>query len=309
MSFIPTETNNSGWLGDLGSERDYILGPTNDGVCRNGITIVAWVKAAAASWNQDTSETFAGMWRVNTGPDGGYELRKYNAGTDDLGARAVQHDDAGGNTGINYIITAGNGTPYYDTWFVIAAHFAHDTDYNVSLGDSLQTTSATSTQRVVSGIRYFSIGQRSNGVTPADIAIAEVAFFKRKLTKAEIDRLSLGGKFSEIAVPPWTVAPHDCIGYYPLRTPAERLIDESPLGMGPVMTRANGSGSWSDDHPKVYDLSAEWARGAYRQFLRRSVTRPGIVEDADGLLYSSVTALPSYRPYLRGVFRGVNRAA
>lgn len=261
MSFTANNTGGAGWLGDQSAAIGLVADGVYDGIGRNGISLVAWVKCTQAQWQAIDGESIIGLWNSTTVAGGGYEIqRREPTPSPDGEVGATTWDDTSNNNSAQY---GWSGTQHNDIWRCVAAVFASDTDRQIYINGAAETASHVG-QRDFVGVRYWAIAQRSTTFNAFNGLVAECAFFNRALTAHEIDSLTLA---NGVGLVPWAVAPYACVGYYPLRYPRERLLDESPLGMGPAMTRADGSGSWSNDHPKIVTPRQ------YSQALRRQSVR------------------------------------
>lgn len=264
MSYSANNVDGAGWIGDYGTEIGLIPDGVYDGVARSGVSIVAWVKDSAANWGGSAFKVIASLART-TALAGQMEIQKPDSATDDIRCSAVHVDDVGGSTVARVDITTAPSV-FFDKWFLVLANFYTDSWRGFYFGSSNYTANNSAATRDFAGVRYLTIGQRSTGFSTWTGYIAEVAFFRRVIRFREIERIH-AGLGSEIGLPPWLVSPRDCFAYYPLRVPAERVKDESPLGMGPTLTRSSTSGIWSSDHPTIVNPVNRQAKALARQFV------------------------------------------
>lgn len=207
-------------------------------------SVVTWVKIPNANPGWQTA-TLHYIWMMGqsfgTGASTEYYTRLYvtNANGGSLSGN-TQGTAAQGNSSFTVDSLA---TTYNDEWIPVVVVQASATDHRIYVKDSSSVATSVNNKtlpdqdslRIGRNIEFWGGFEGT--------AIAEVAIFDKELTNLEINQLWTS---AETGPPVNTIAPSDCIAYWPLDTNGV-LTDASGNG-GPTLVET-GSVTFEADHP------------------------------------------------------------
>jgi hypothetical protein len=205
------------------------------------LTLVCWIKISAAQWS--TAE-LAYAYCISDNTADHDNLVNIAQGWSDR-VNAYTRDNAGGTSAATHDFTPGD---YDDIWVPIIGTFATSNTRTAFIKDSTSSTTNNSAETVDAS---FAVEIRVGRLMGATIdqfkgQIAEIAIFDKVLSAGEIDSLQSS---SQTGPAPNTVAPSNCIGYWPLNTDQATHADQSGNG-GPSLSE-QGTVAFNSDHPTI----------------------------------------------------------
>jgi hypothetical protein len=204
-------------------------------------SIVVWAKRAPTDWNNTSDEHFVQLNDDETDNGDAHSVHT-RAVADNVAARSWTPGGTARNAEYNFA----DGT-YDDTWVCIIGVWVSDTDRRIYIENSSNVGTNTEDDSSSALVDYIAVGGSTHSnFQQLDGLLAEVAIFDKALSTAEIDALQTA---SETGPPPNSVAPTDCIGYWPMKIDQSTHADQSGNG-GPTLT-VQSSAPWSSDHPTI----------------------------------------------------------
>ncbi len=202
------------------------------------LSIVMWIKVNAAGWLETSQRFLVYLSQDIASVNNSVRLTRTNAATYRI--TASSRDTSDNNAHLNFAATA-----YDDVWVAIVGTFNSDSLRRAYIENSSNTVGATGTKTPGSLLKALRIGASSGGFSNFQGFAGELAIFNKILTLSEIDLIQTG---PETGVALNTIAPAECIGYWPLAVNQANHPDQSGNN-GPTLT-VNGA-PYSSDHPAI----------------------------------------------------------
>ena len=224
---------------DFAANSRYMQGPITTQRNSVGLSIVMWVNCTAAQW-ASTSQQY-GAWIANdatSSNDNSLRLTKTNGAADRVSATGRTSSD--GSASETFADTTWDAL-----WVPVIGTFTNDSLRNVYIGSTTAIGTNTSTKAVGSALDTIRIGSAANGFSNFGGLIAEVAFYDKVLSDAEINSFRTG---AETGPAPNTIATANCFAYYPLDTDSATQTNEGSDATGDLTVT---NAVYSADHPTI----------------------------------------------------------
>jgi hypothetical protein len=193
----------------------------------NQVSLVAWIYRTAAQW-AETSDSRCVQLNEDTA-DSSDQLELRTAAADEV--RGGTRDSAGALSESDLSFTDGT---YDAEWVVWVAIYTSNVSREVFIEDSTGGGVST-TSRDILAVDDIAIGNSTDGnFLDCEATLAEIAVFDTALSDAQIDALQTATGASAGGPPPCSVAPNNCVAYWP-------LDQDYGAGAGAVTNEATGS--------------------------------------------------------------------
>jgi len=204
-------------------------------------SMVAWGKKDATGWAKLGDEKLLMLNNDTVSLDDGFAIINRGA-PDELSAASWNFSGARQQASESHP----DGT-YDDIWVVMVATYLNDSERIIYVEDAANTSLDTDNAVTSALVEFIAIG----GATQSDFQqwsglLAEIALFNIVLNTTQVDALQTG---SGAGPQPNSIAPNQCIGYWPLIEDKAFHQDESGNG-GPTLT-VEDSMPFSSDHPTI----------------------------------------------------------
>lgn len=235
MSYYPNHSTEWGMLDADFSPSSY--------VAEDGVSIVAWIKKTGTQWA--TGANYAAIFCDDVTVDNN-AVRLY-CGVD--GVYCLAQNASGGSAGGGEF----TADDYDDKWVPIVATINSATVRNAYIESTPTLGTGGNDKTLLANLSELRVGRfTSTGFGLFDGLIAHVAVFDKALSDTEIQALTNGTDATGFTgPPPNTVAPSNCIGYWPLTTDQTSHPDQSGNGGPALVEDATNTPRFESDNPTI----------------------------------------------------------
>jgi hypothetical protein len=232
---------------DILANYDKLTGDfgAGNGPAPHPLSIVAWMKKTTAQWADSQAGVVCGLSGSTTAWWDTQDMSVAATPNNVIWSRSWDNDGDSNQAGNSIVGIA------EDVWMVFVAVHESASSRKIYIKDSSDVgTESSTTTFDETDYRYIAVGGRpNNDFNYIRGKVAEVAVFDKVLSTDEIDKLWIS---AETGVPPNSIAPNDCIGYWPLDTDQANHADQSGNG-GPTLA-VQSDAPFSSDHPTIQSI-------------------------------------------------------
>lgn len=204
------------------------------------VTIAVWVKKT--DWTSTNNDVALTISEDRADKNSSVTVQGNSPG--DLALAFPKNASGNDNGGAIVEFTAGS---LDNTWVCLVGVFAGDSDRDVYIVDSTQTTNSAVTNALTAVMDEITVGTSSVDSGTFDGLVAEVAIWDVAISVADVDSFCAGDAASGINSA-------NLLGYWPLDVDQATHPDESGNG-GPSLVE-NGGIVFSADHPTITEPGA-----------------------------------------------------